>query len=160
MPLYTFRHTQVVALPLDTCWSFFSNPANLSRITPPGLGFRIRSELPREIYPGLLIRYTVSPVLRIPLTWVTEITHMRKPHFFVDEQRVGPYRIWHHEHSFRGISSEDTEVTDVVHYVPPFGPIGAVLNALVIAPRVKAIFDFRADQLAQIAPSGGRDSFA
>ncbi len=160
MPLYTFRRTQVVALPLDSCWSFFSNPANLSRITPPGLGFHIRSELPREIYPGLLIRYTVSPVLRIPLAWVTEITNVRKPAFFVDEQRVGPYRVWHHEHSFRAISSEDTEVSDVVHYAPPFGPFGAVLNALVIAPRVKAIFDFRAHQLAQIRVAGGRDSFA
>lgn len=100
MPVYTLRRIQVVKIALESCWRLFSNPANLSKITPPQMRFRVRSELPEEIYPGLMIQYTVSPVLRLPLTWVTEITHVRRPEFFVDEQRIGPYRLWHHEHSF------------------------------------------------------------
>lgn len=160
MPIYTLRRTQVVALPLDGCWSFFSNPANLSRITPPQLGFRVRSELPGKIYPGLMIRYTVSPLLGIPMTWLTEITQVQKPHFFVDEQRVGPYRLWHHEHSFRAVGDTETEVSDLVHYVPPLGPFGAVVNALVIRRQLEAIFDFRAAQFAEIERGDAQDSFA
>lgn len=146
MPIYTLRRSQIVRQSLSDCWSFFSNPANLAKITPPSLGFQVHSELPNEIYPGLMIRYTVSPVLRIPMTWLTEITQMRKPEFFVDEQRVGPYRLWHHEHSFRAVSESETEVGDLVHYVPPLGPIGAILNALLIRRQLAAIFDFRAQQ--------------
>jgi ligand-binding SRPBCC domain-containing protein len=137
-------------MPLDECWSFFSNPANLGRITPPALRFRVRSDLPAEIYPGLMIRYTVTPLLRVPLTWVTEITHVRKPEFFVDEQRIGPYRLWHHEHSFSTVDADTTEVRDRVHYVPPLGPIGALLNAVVIRRQLAAIFAFRGAQLARI----------
>lgn len=148
--MYVFRRAQAVSLPIAQCWSFFSNPANLSRITPPALGFRIRSELPQEIYAGLMIRYTVSPLLRVPMTWVTEITHVRKPDFFVDEQRVGPYKMWHHEHFFRAISSEATEVIDLVHYMPPLRAIGALLNVLVIRRQLTRIFDFRAEQLARM----------
>ncbi len=150
MPVYTFRRAQAVPLPVAECWRFFSNPANLSRITPPALGFRIRSELPPEIYPGLMLRYTVSPLLRVPMTWVTEITHVRKPEFFVDEQRVGPYKMWHHEHFFRAVASDATEVIDLVHYVPPLGAIGALLNVLVIRRQLTRIFDFRAEQLARL----------
>ena len=151
MAVYTFQRKQVVALPLASCWSFFSNPANLSRITPPALNFNIRSELPVEIYPGLMIRYTVSPLLRIPMTWVTEITQVRKPDFFVDEQRVGPYRMWHHEHSFLAVNERETEVRDMVYYVPPLGPIGVLLNAVLIRRQLAAIFDFRTQQLASIS---------
>jgi ligand-binding SRPBCC domain-containing protein len=160
MPIYTLRRTQLVALPLHECWSFFSDPANLSRITPPSLGFRVLSELPAEIYPGLMIRYTVSPLLRFPITWLTEITQVRKPEFFVDEQRVGPYRLWHHEHSFRAIDERQTEVQDLVHYVPPFGPFGTALDRLIIRRQLAAIFDFRASQLGEIERSDRRDSFA
>lgn len=151
MPVYNLRRSQTVRMPLEDCWSFFSNPANLARITPPQLRFRVRSELPPEIYPGLMIRYTVTPVLHVPLTWVTEITHVQKPEFFVDEQRVGPYRIWHHEHTFHALGSDTTEVHDLVTYVPPLGPLGAIINALVIRRQLDAIFDFRTEMLARIS---------
>ena len=98
-----------------------------------------------------MITYTVSPILGIPLTWVTEITQVRKPNHFVDEQRVGPYRIWHHEHFFRAIDDGETEVRDLVHYVPPFGPLGAILNRLVIARQLARIFHFREQQLTTMA---------
>jgi ligand-binding SRPBCC domain-containing protein len=140
---------------LRQCWRFFSDPRNLSKITPPSLNFRVLSECPSEIYPGLMIRYEVSPLLGIPMTWLTEITHVRKPEFFVDEQRTGPYSIWHHEHSFRAINETETEVRDLVHYAPPLGPIGALINAIVIRRQLVAIFDFRAQQLDASAADSG-----
>ncbi|MDQ2918545.1 MAG: SRPBCC family protein [Verrucomicrobiota bacterium] len=115
----------------------------------------MKSDLPPEIHAGMMIRYTVSPLFGIPMTWVTEITHVRKPHYFSDEQRVGPYRLWHHEHSFRAISAEETEVDDLIHYVPPFGPFGAILNQLLVRPQLGRIFDFRTQQLSKIARDAG-----
>ena len=160
MPVYILSRSQIVRMPLASCWSFFSNPANLSKITPPELRFRVHSELPDEIYAGLMIRYTVSPLFGVPLTWVTEITQVQKPHFFVDAQRVGPYRLWHHEHSFRATSDNETEVRDLVHYAPPFGPVGAILNVLTIRRQLDKIFAFRAHQLERLTRGPRPDSFA
>ena len=160
MAIYTFARTQVVALPLEQCWRFFSDPRNLARITPPDLRFIVRSELPEEIHAGLMIRYTVSPLWSIPMTWLTEITQVQKPHYFVDEQRIGPYRIWHHEHFFRALENGGTEVRDLVHYVPPFGPLGALVEPFLIRPQLERIFDFREQQLTAIAATGAGDSFA
>ena len=132
------------------CWSFFSNPANLSEITPPALRFTVLSELPAQVHPGLMIRYRVSPFAGIPMTWLTEITQVQEPHYFVDEQRVGPYRIWHHEHFFRALGAGETEVRDLVHYVPPFGILGGLLNRLIIARQLAQIFDYREEQLIRL----------
>lgn len=144
----------------ERCWRFFSDPANLAKITPPSLGFRVLSEQPPQIHPGLMIRYRVSPLFGVPMTWVTEITHVRSPDYFVDEQRVGPYRMWHHEHTFRAVDAEHTEVIDLVHYVPPLGLIGAILNRLIIRPQLERIFDFRDAQMLRLAAAGAGDSFA
>lgn len=160
VPVYTLTRTQTVALPLEACWAFFSDPRNLAEITPPTLRLRVESALPPAIHPGLMIRYTVAPLFGIPMQWLTEITQVRKPDYFVDEQRVGPYRIWHHEHSFRALSSTHTEVHDLVHYVPPLGPLGAVINALLIRAQLERIFAFREAQLRRICEGAGPDSFA
>src|SRR3982750_2065558 len=144
---------------LERCWRFFSDPGNLARITPPSLGFKVESELPGEIYAGLMIRYTVSPLFGIPMSWLTEITRVDKPHYFVDEQRVGPYRVWHHEHFFRALDGGHTEVRDLVHYVPPLGPLGALLNRFVIRPQLERIFDFRTTQLVDIAQMASAEPF-
>lgn len=132
---------------LDECWRFFSDPRNLSKITPPQMNFVIRRRLPAEVYPGLMIEYTVSPLLGIPLTWLTEIVQVDAPHRFIDEQRVGPYKVWHHEHSFRALPEGGTEVHDLVTYVPPFGPLGAILNRFLIRPQLERIFDYRRQHL-------------
>jgi ligand-binding SRPBCC domain-containing protein len=160
VPIYILQRSQTVAMSLEQCWRFFSNPGNLARITPPSLGFRVESELPDEIHAGLMIRYTVSPLFGIPMSWLTEITRVEKPHYFVDEQRVGPYRLWHHEHFFRALDSSQTEVRDLVHYVPPLGPLGAVLNRLLVRPQLERIFDFRTKQLADIAREARPEPFA
>jgi ligand-binding SRPBCC domain-containing protein len=123
-------------------WDFFSSPKNLQVITPPYLGFEIQSELPEKMYPGLFISYKVSPVLGIKLNWTTEITHVNEPHFFVDEQRVGPYTIWHHEHHF--VRKEGgIEMTDIVSYKLPFGFLGRLVHPFLVAPKLNEIFAFR-----------------
>src|SRR5262249_46235023 len=141
------ERTHILSLGLEECWRFFSDPRNLAKITPPALNFRIRRPLPDTIYPGLMIEYTVSPLLGIPLTWLTEIVQVKEPDFFADEQRVGPYRLWHHEHFFRPMEDGRTEVRDLVTYVPPFGPFGVILNRFVIRPQLHRIFAFRAAHL-------------
>lgn len=150
MPIYTFNRTQIVRVPLEQCWEFFSNPRNLEKITPPSLNFRVKTDLPATIYPGLMIEYKVSPLFGIPVSWLTEIVHVDKPHHFVDEQRVGPYRLWHHEHFFRELGPEEAELRDLIHYVPPLGPFGAVINAVAIRPQLARIFDFRAKALERM----------
>jgi len=144
MPVYRLDRTQLVSLTIEDCWAFFSNPRNLEKITPPAMNFIIRSELPPEIYPGLMIEYTVSPLLGVPMTWVTEILQVNTPHYFADEQRVGPYRLWRHEHFFRATPEGKTEVRDLVTYAPPLGPLGGLLNRFLIRPRLERIFDYRA----------------
>ena len=107
-----------------------------------------------------MIRYRVRPLWNIPVSWLTEITEVQEPEYFVDEQRVGPYRLWHHEHFFRAIDAAHTEVRDLVHYVPPLGLLGSVINALLIRPQLERIFQFREQELTRIAAAaaagGGR----
>ena len=152
MAIYTLRRTTRLHAPRAQAWSFFSNPRNLPRITPPGLGFSIVSAVPERIHSGLMIEYRVRPLLRIPLTWLTEITHVREGEFFVDEQRRGPYSLWHHEHHFRDLPDGGVEMEDVVTYIPPFGPLGALVHPFLIAPQLRSIFDHRERVIAEEFP--------
>jgi ligand-binding SRPBCC domain-containing protein len=145
---YMVERTQVVGLPLLECWRFFSNPRNLSKITPPELRLRSHSELPSTIHPGLMFAYTFSPLLGVPITWLTEITHVDKPISFCDEQRLGPYRLWHHQHFFRSMNGGQTEVHDVIHYALRLGALGAIINAIAVRPQLERIFAFRGRVLA------------
>ena len=147
--MHEIRRTIRLRSSLAETWDFFSDPRNLSRITPEKLNFRIISDLPDRIYPGAIIRYKVSPLLSIPLTWVTEITHVREHEMFVDEQRHGPYRMWHHQHLFRAIE-DGTEVEDIVDYVVGFGPLGPIANRILIARQVAGIFEHRARILEEL----------
>jgi len=143
MPIHTLRKTQIVPASQEECWAFFSDPHNLARITPPSLDFQVRSDLPSSIHPGLMIEYRVRPLLGIPMEWLTEITHVEAPHRFVDEQRVGPYAIWHHEHTFVSKDDRTTEVRDLVHYVLPLGWLGNLAHPFLVTPALRTIFDFR-----------------
>jgi len=145
--------SQVVPIARDEAWAFFSDPRNLARITPPGMGFRLVDAPPDQVYPGLILRYRVRPLAGVPVTWVTEITHVRDREYFVDEQRIGPYRLWHHQHHLVDVPG-GVELRDVVHYALPFGPLGGLLNRFVVAPRVRAIFAYRRAVLAGLF--GGR----
>jgi ligand-binding SRPBCC domain-containing protein len=143
---------KVQRLPIDikTAWDFFSSPKNLSKITPSYMGFNITSELKNEkMYPGLIITYIVKPILGIPLTWVTEITEISEGKYFIDEQRVGPYKIWHHEHHFREIEG-GVEMRDLLYYRLPFGFIGKIINSLFVKKKVNGIFDYRTEVLEKM----------
>ncbi len=148
MPIHVLRRTQVVAAPLSQCWAFFSDPRNLAELTPRALDFRVLSELPPAIYPGMMIEYRVRPLLGVPMTWLTEITHVEAPHRFVDEQRVGPYAVWHHEHFFTALEGGRTEIRDVVHYVLPLGWVGNLAHPFIVAPELEKIFAFREKAVA------------
>jgi ligand-binding SRPBCC domain-containing protein len=142
MKPFTLERTQILPITLDTAWKFFSNPANLVKITPPKMNFRITSPLQSGIYAGQIITYTVRPLMRITVDWTTEITHVQRPNFFVDEQRFGPYRFWHHQHRFREVEG-GVEVYDLVHYILQQDHMAGLINRLFVAPRLRRIFDFR-----------------
>jgi ligand-binding SRPBCC domain-containing protein len=155
MAIHVLRTSQEIPTSLEACWAFFSDPQNLARITPASLDFHILSALPATIYPGMMIEYRVRPLFGVPVTWLTEITQVAEARYFVDEQRVGPYAIWHHEHHFRALDEGRTEVRDTIHYVPPFGPIGEILHPWLIAPQLVKIFAFREQAVARLFPPAG-----
>jgi ligand-binding SRPBCC domain-containing protein len=140
---------QQLPIDIDFAWDFFSSPKNLSLITPPEMNFVIKTVLPEKMYAGMFIEYKVSPLLGIPLTWVTEITHVREKEFFVDEQRVGPYKIWHHQHHFK-ITNNGVEMTDILDYKLPAGILGKLINKLYIGKKVNSIFDYRRKKLIEL----------
>ena len=141
--VYSFKTIQLLPLSMEAAWDFFSSPANLSTITPDNLGFKIISAHHGDkMYPGQIIEYKVSPVLGIPIYWMTEITHVEEHKFFVDEQRFGPYSLWHHQHHFRQVDA-GIEMTDIVHYKLPFWFLGDIANALFVKKQLVEIFDYR-----------------
>jgi len=153
MAFYQFQKEQFIKTTIEDLWDFISSPQNLKKITPAKMGFDICTpNLPDKIYEGMIIRYKVRPLLRIPTTWVTEITHVRDKSYFVDEQRVGPYTMWHHQHI---IFSKDNGVLmrDIVSYQPPMGILGRFANAIVIKKTLNEIFDYRTLALEKIYPS-------
>ena len=156
-----FRKSQRIHASLSEAWDFFSDPGNLPAITPPRMAFRILSAPCPRIYPGQILRYSVTPLPGYRAEWVSEITQVRAPGYFVDEQRSGPYRIWHHEHFLRPTEG-GVEVEDLIHYELPFGRLGALLAGRLVVRELEAIFAFRARALAaRFPPSTGpspRDS--
>lgn len=140
--MYQLKRTQVVKIDLDTCWDFFSSPKNLQVITPDYMKFRVLTTVPEKMYEGLMIAYKVSPVLGIPLNWVTEIKYVHDGQFFVDEQRTGPYKMWHHEHHFKAVAG-GVEMTDIVSYELPFGFLGKIAHELFVKKQLEAIFAYR-----------------
>jgi ligand-binding SRPBCC domain-containing protein len=140
---FSIQTIQRIPVSIETAWEFFSNPANLQEITPPHLGFRIVSKYHGEkMYPGQIIEYKVRPLFNIPLYWMTEITHVETGRFFVDEQRYGPYDMWHHQHHFKSVEG-GVEMTDIVHYKIPFGFLGNWAHALFIKQQLQTIFNYR-----------------
>lgn len=142
MSLHRLERIQTLPISLEEAWNFFSSPANLQAITPEYMGFKVLSNLPPKMYAGQIIEYKVSPVMNLPLHWVTEITHVEAPVFFIDEQRFGPYSFWHHQHHFLPING-GVQMKDIVHYKLPFGPLGDLAHALFVKRQLEEIFDFR-----------------
>lgn len=133
---------QTLPISLEEAWSFFSNPGNLKKITPKDMDFTITSSDTTSFYSGKIITYTVRPLLNIRFPWVTEISHVKENAYFVDEQRIGPYRMWHHEHHFQVVEG-GVKVVDIVTYKLPFGWLGNLMHSLFVRKRLQAIFDYR-----------------
>jgi len=140
--IYTLEVKKFVNTSLAEAWEFFSSPANLSKITPPQMGFIITSGKPAKMYPGQIISYKVSPFTGFTTNWVTEITQVGENQFFVDEQRFGPYRMWHHEHRFE-IQDNGVLMTDRVSYKLPFGIFGRIAHWFFVKKQLYQIFEFR-----------------
>ena len=155
MKTYRLIRRQMLATDMQTAWRFFSNPANLGLITPPWLDFQITSKLPETIYAGLIITYRIRPIAGIAVPWVSEITHVDAPRFFVDEQRQGPYRFWHHQHHLQKVAG-GVEKIDEVHYRLPAGLLGIGLHRITIKNRLDTIFQYRYHALERIFPIDAR----
>jgi ligand-binding SRPBCC domain-containing protein len=141
--VYHFKTVQQLSITLEEAWDFFSNPANLSSITPADMDFNIIStQHGNKMYAGQLIEYKVKPVLGIPVYWMTEITHVENKKYFIDEQRFGPYSLWHHQHHFK-LTATGVEMTDIIHYKIPLGWLGDIANMLFVQKKLKSIFDYR-----------------
>lgn len=146
------QRVQSLPLSINACWAFFSDPLNLPKIIPHWVSFTVACSPARETYAGQILQYTLRPMFGIPFHWTTEITHCHPPDFFVDEQRLGPYRFWHHQHTFTPVSDSETRVEDLVHYALPLGVLGRALEPWLVRPRLEKIFDHRMQTLARLFP--------
>jgi len=146
---HKFYNKQFLPIDLNLAWEFFSSPTNLSKITPSYMDFQITSELPDKMYEGMIITYTVKPIAGIPVNWATEISHIRKPYFFIDTQLSGPYKLWHHQHLFKEVK-DGIEMEDIVHYKLPFGLLGNIANFLFVKKQLEGIFSYRKKILTEI----------
>lgn len=152
MAFFQFQKEQFVNASLDEVWDFIRSPRNLKKITPDYMGFDIRSKnLSDFIYEGMIISYTVRPLLGIKTNWVTEITHVKNMSYFVDEQRVGPYTMWHHQHILQP-TENGVLMKDIVSYQPPFGFLGSIANKLFIKKKLNDIFEYRTKVLDKFFP--------
>lgn len=152
--MHELRTSLVLPISLDEAWAFFSVPDNLDDITPPDMGFEILTQNEKRTYSGQIIRYRVRPLFNIPMTWVTEITHCEDRKYFVDEQRFGPYAMWHHQHHFKEVDG-GVQMDDILHYKLKGGKLGALLTGWMVHGRVKGIFDHRSKVLLE--RFGGKD---
>lgn len=149
MKVFKLEQEQKLPVSMDDAWEFFSDPRNLAKITPPDLNLIPNSSVPQGMHPGLVVTYKVKIAPLVYVNWVTEITHVQEPHFFVDEQRFGPYKFWHHLHRFTpcagGVLAED-----VIHYGLYGGPFAGLVNAMAVRNQLNGIFAFRKVVLEQI----------
>lgn len=141
---------QVIPRDLEEVWNFFSRPENLNDMTPEDMDFQIMTDIQGvEMYEGMIIQYKVSPMLGIKLNWVTEITHVRDRQYFIDEQRFGPYALWHHQHHFELVDG-GVKMTDILNYKVPYGFIGDIANAIFVENRIDEIFKYRIKAVEKI----------
>jgi ligand-binding SRPBCC domain-containing protein len=149
MKLYRLHTIQDLPISKDQAWDFLSDPKNLKTITPDYMGFNILSGVDRKMFPGQIIQYIVTPVAGIPTKWVTEITHVKEGEYFVDEQRFGPYALWHHKHFIESIPG-GVRMEDIVDYKLPFGVLGQLVHPFLVKPKLKEIFEYRKQKLIEL----------
>ncbi len=149
MAVYALKFEQKVPAEPEQIWSFLTSHANLLEMTPPEMNFTILSkDLAQSVYPGMMIHYSLTPILGIKMKWLTQITQRKEMAYFVDEQRTGPYKIWHHEHHIAAIPG-GTLITDLIHYVPPLGFLGDIANRLFIKDQLQQLFKYRMRKMVE-----------
>lgn len=152
MGFYQFKKKLFIQSTIEEVWDFISSPENLKEITPDYMGFvNTTKNLPGKMYPGMIISYKINPFSWFQVTWVTEITQVIDKKFFIDEQRIGPYSFWHHQHFIEEYNG-GVIMTDIVSYKPPFGILGNILNTLFIRKKLEAIFNFRSEAICKRYP--------
>ncbi|MEJ2883252.1 SRPBCC family protein [Pedobacter sp. GR22-6] len=151
MKSYQLEFRQNLPLSVADSWEFFSSPLNLAKITPTDMAFEVTSkpEHIKKMYKGMIITYKVSPALGIKLDWMTEITQVEQENYFIDEQRFGPYKFWHHQHHFKAIEG-GTEMRDILTYGLPMGIFGRVANEVFVAAKLQQIFKFRKEKVIEL----------
>lgn len=149
MKIYTLQAKQKLPITIDEAWAFLSNPKNLKVITPDYMRFDILSGSEKPMFAGQIIEYIVTPILGIKTKWVTEITHVVDREYFVDEQRFGPYSLWHHKHFIKEIDG-GIEMEDLLHYKLPFGILGQLVHPLLVKPKLDEIFEYRKNKLHEL----------
>lgn len=145
--IFTLLSRQKAPMSVEQAWEFFSSPENLEKLTPSEMNFQVTSGKPEKAYPGQIITYKVSVVKGIRINWVTEITQVKKNEFFIDEQRFGPYTMWHHEHFFEEIDENNCWVGDKVSYKLPLGFLGKIAHVLFVKKQLTGIFEYRTKQI-------------
>jgi ligand-binding SRPBCC domain-containing protein len=147
--VYSLHSSQKVPASLEEIWAFFSDAKNLALVTPPHLNLKVTNPVYGEaVYAGQVMTYNVKPVLGIPVAWMTEITHVADKKYFVDEQRKGPYKLWHHQHHFRAIEG-GVEMTDLVHYRLPLGFLGSLAHGILVKGELQKIFTYRYQKIVE-----------
>ncbi len=149
MKIYRLHQKQNLPINIDTAWEFLSNPRNLKTITPDYMSFNILSGADRPMFSGQIIQYIVTPILGIKTKWVTEITHVKDKHYFVDEQRFGPYALWHHKHFIKEIEG-GVEMEDIIDYKVPLGILGQMAHPILVKPKLNEIFNYRTKKLEEL----------
>lgn len=150
--IYTLEVRQQIPVEMKQAWNFFSSPENLSVITPPEMNFKITSGKPAKMFAGQIISYKVNVLPFLKNNWVTEITQVKEQAYFIDEQRFGPYKMWHHEHHFEE-NKNGILMTDKVSYKIPFGILGQLVHSLIIKRKLMRIFSFRIAKLNELFPN-------
>jgi ligand-binding SRPBCC domain-containing protein len=149
MKIYTFQRKQKLPISVEKAWEFLSNPKNLKTITPEYMSFDILSGAEKPMFAGQIIQYIVTPILGIKTKWVTEITHVKKNEYFVDEQRFGPYALWHHKHFIKEIEG-GVEMEDIIDYKVPMGILGQMVHPILVKPKLEEIFAHRQKKLIEL----------
>ncbi len=149
MKIYTLHKKQRLPISVQQAWDFLSNPKNLKTITPDYMGFNILSGADRPMFAGQIIQYIVTPVLGIKTKWVTEISHVVDKKYFVDEQRFGPYALWHHKHFIKEVEG-GVEMEDIIDYKLPFGILGQLVHPILVKPKLEEIFNYRSKKLEEL----------
>ena len=149
MKIYRFVRNQKIPIDKNEAWKFLSDPNNLKTITPDYMGFDIIEKENTKMYSGQIIKYIVTPIFGVKMNWVTEITHVKDFEYFVDEQRFGPYKFWHHKHLIKEIK-DGVEMIDILDYALPFGFAGRFFHPIIIKPKLNEIFNYRRNKLIEI----------